>query len=177
MNINGFKRGYNYMDGVITMTDLKLVKGHNWRTPTGWLICWFCSMKYATTGYVAFAKKKNHRQRCKLLKMRRFYYVFNILKIRCLWNISLIHSRAMVRSYSIHMYCSMAISQYLVGGNWLPWIWFSHMTWECQKIPIDEIICFRGVALAHQPVYIYIYTIYILCLNYKYIWLLCKRSL
>ena len=38
-------------------------------------------------------------------------------------------------------------------GEWLPWIWHFPMYWEYLGIiiPIDELIFFRGVALAHQP--------------------------
>ena len=34
---------------------------------------------------------------------------------------------------------------------WLPWILFLHINWVYVIIPTDELIFFRGVALAHQP--------------------------
>ena len=48
---------------------------------------------------------------------------------------------------------AMLPHNYLVGGEWLPWILFSHSYWVAVIIPIDELIFFRGVfPLAHQPV-------------------------
>ena len=137
------------MDGVITMTDLKLVKGHNWRTPTGWLICWFCSMKYATTGHVAFAKKIDFTgQRCKLLKIRRFYYVFNILKIRCFaaW--------PSVISAWWELVAMNFIVPLILGMSKNP-NWRSRMFQRGGPGP---------------PTSVYIYILYILCLNYIYIY-------
>ena len=35
----------------------------------------------------------------------------------------------------------------LVGADWNMTFIFSHFCWEVQKIPIDELICFRGVGI------------------------------
>ena len=71
---------------------------------------------------------------------------------RCQWDLSNMPQGVMENAWKMDGN-TWILHIYLVGGNWLPWIWliFPFINWVSIIILIDELIFFRGVALAHQP--------------------------